>query len=384
MTGQKLKVVQVIPCLKMGGAERLVLDITAGLEKLGHEVFIILFKPDNHFPVLSKEKHIEIIPSQVSYSITGKDIIETKEFDRRLREIKPDIIHSHLIESEFVSRYNTVADTAYVTHWHGCHPPTNSHSFQDYLRKDAWWHLYSVHQLKRQYKICNNRFLCISDFIGKYVHRAFNPESKNLRVILNGSDLFQFSPSHSAKKNERFTLISVGSFHPYKNQLFLLKMLQQIIENRVKDIRILFLGDGVERENLEGYVRKNNLSNYVEFLGYVDEPSSYMNEADVLVHSAIDEPFGLILLEAMSCGLPVVAFNSGGIPEIVKHESTGFLTQINHIEDFAKSVVKIKDTPKLAEQFSQQAQLEVQRFGIEEYVKKIEAFYMETIQKEST
>ena len=109
-----------------------------------------------------------------------------------------------------------------------------------------------------------------------------------------------------------------------------------------------------------------------------------MNEADVLVHSAIDEPFGLILLEAMSCGLPVVAFNSGGIPEIVKHESTGFLTQINHIEDFAKSVVKIKDTPKLAEQFSQQAQLEVQRFGIEEYVKKIEAFYMETIQKEST
>ncbi|MCF8275962.1 MAG: glycosyltransferase [Flavobacteriales bacterium] len=374
-----MRILQVIPTLGRGGAERLVLNISEALEKLGHEVLIVIFRPEIGYPELVGNLNVQVVPSRVSYSVLGKDILETDEFDKLVAKYKPDVIHSHLLESEFVSRRNPAKGVTYVTHWHGCHPPTNPRSFSDYFKKDTWWNINAIRLLQRGYAKCDNQFICISEFIGNYVMRALHPKKDHLKVILNGCDINEFIYEGLEKDNNTFTLLSVGSFHAYKNHIFLLKVMKHLSDNGVNDLRLQFLGDGAERQQLENFVKSNDLNNQVEFLGYVKNPNSYMNQAHALVHSAIDEPFGLILLEAMSVGLPIVAFNSGGVPEIVENGKTGFLTDVNDIDGFANSILKLKSDPSLVAQFSKAGRASVQKFNMIDYVKKIEALYFELV-----
>ncbi|MFT4524221.1 MAG: glycosyltransferase involved in cell wall biosynthesis [Bacteroidia bacterium] len=379
MSSNSLKIVHVIPSLQKGGAERLVLNISEQLVLLGHTVHIIVFREGNEYLDLSSGINIEVIPSQVLYSLTGKDITETEAFDARIREIQPDIIHSHLLESEFVSRFNPLEGTTYVTHWHGCHPPTNSKKFKDYFSKDSWWSINSINQLKRQYKHCNNHFLCISNFIELYVKRAFNPNDENVTVILNGTDLSKFKFESVERDKEVFTMVTVGSFNTYKNQIFLLKVIKALKELGLVNFKLQLLGDGIERKNLESYSKNNSLGNMVEFFGYVDNPGHYMNRAHALVHSAIDEPFGLILLEAMSCKTPVVAFQSGGIPEIVLNGKTGLLTGVNDVSAFVQALTQLNSNSSLIKELGEAGQKAVQEFAIDKYVKRIENLYFDLL-----
>ena len=379
---KSMKIVQVIPSLRTGGAERLVLDITSELQRLGHEVFIITFRQGNHFPQLSEGKHIETIPSTVSYSITGKDCTDTNEFDRRIREIRPDIVHSHLFESELISRHQPMPGVHYITHCHGMYFPTAPRHFADYLTKDGWWNWNALSHLKHNYKKCNNQFLCISNYITDYAKEVFAPNPTSIHTILNGCDILRFGNYARENDSETFDLVAVGSFHTYKNQIFLLKVILQLVEYGVSDVRLKLLGDGAERNNLESFSVDNGLTNYVDFLGYVNNPGDFMSRGDALVHGAPNEPFGLIFLEAMSMGLPIVAFNSGGIPEIVENEKTGLLTNANDVEEFASAILKLKDDPQLATQYGEEGKHAVQKFGMDIYVKKIEDLYYRLLKQD--
>ncbi|MCF8461084.1 MAG: glycosyltransferase family 4 protein [Flavobacteriales bacterium] len=378
---RSLRVLQVIPSLGRGGAERLCLNISSELIKLGHQVEIVVFRDQNDYPELDTNLKVHVIPSQVSYSLLRKDIINTEAFDSFVAKFNPDIVHTHLLETEFVTRHNHLKTAVYLTHWHGCHPPTNPRSFKDYFKKDTWWNINSIRKLKRQYAKGDNQFLCISEFIKGYVERALGPKTENTYVILNGCDINSFHARAPQRSKDSFTLVSVGSFHAYKNQKFLLKVLQHLVVKGITDIQLQLLGDGSERKNLEKFVQENNLSNHVQFLGYVDNPELYMNKADVLVHSAIDEPFGLILLEAMSSQLPIIAFRSGGIPEIVEHGKTGYLTDVNNVEDFAQRILELKNNPELTTQLGKAGQNAVSKFSIDKYVGQIETLYFKLLQK---
>jgi len=380
--GKKLRIVQVIPNLRKGGAERLVLDISLQLIKLGHEVFIITFEPGNEYSEITEGLNIEVIPSEVSYSITGKGNFNTQEFDNRVRYLKPDIIHSHLLEAEFASRHNTLEGVIYITHWHGCHPATDPRPIYDYLKKDTWWNKNSIKQLSKRYVQCNNQFLCISDFIRNYVSRAFKSDDQHLHVILNGIDLSNFKYEKAQKHPSKFVLLSVGSLRPFKNQIFLLHVMKKLKEDGHEDIVLRLLGGGSSQDNLETFTRQNALQDMVEFLGYDSSPGHHLNRADVMVHATVNEGFGLVFLEAMSCRIPVVAFRSGGIPEIVQHEKTGLLSNVNDVNSFVQSILRLKKEQDLCKQYGIEGQKAVQQFEIGKYTKRIEGLYLHLLKKQ--
>lgn len=371
----------MIPDLRKGGAERLVLDMAHQHMANGHKVNIITFRDRDEYPDLSADVNTETIPSEVVYRLGGKDVINTAEFDARIRELNPDIIQSHLTEAEFISRHDPLKSAEYVSHWHGCYTLTNPRPFSEYLTKDAYWKINAISQLKRRYKESNNQYLCISEFIKGYVNRALSPPKQNLHVIPNGCDLTNFKYEQVDKPANEFNLVSVGSFHWYKNHLFLLKVMKRLHEKGFKDIKLTFLGDGAMREKLEAYTSENDLRNCVSFKGYVDNTTDHLNKANVLVHSAIDEPFGLVLLEAMSCKLPIVAFRSGGIPEIVQHERTGFLTEVNDVEAFVSYILELKGSKQLEDHMGSRGGEVVQQFSIENYVEQVEDLYHRLLER---
>lgn len=105
--------------------------------------------------------------------------------------------------------------------------------------------------------------------------------------------------------------------------------------------RLVFAGDGPERSMAEKYCRENGLMDKVMFLGKLDNVPDLMGCTDVLLLPSEFESFGLVALEAMSCEVPVVATNVGGIPEVVIHGETGFLGNLGDVQTMAKYVLRI-------------------------------------------
>ena len=128
-------------------------------------------------------------------------------------------------------------------------------------------------------------------------------------------------------KDEKI-IIFVGALRPVKGVRYLIEAMKVIIdENRTT--KLFIIGDGVERESLERLVEKLGLGDHVNFIGKVpnERVPEYMIASDVFVLPSLSEGFPVTILEAMASGLPIVATNVGGLPEIIKENENGFLVK---------------------------------------------------------
>jgi glycosyltransferase involved in cell wall biosynthesis len=109
--------------------------------------------------------------------------------------------------------------------------------------------------------------------------------------------------------------------------------------------------------------------------GTVDNPEEYLNKADVLVHASHYEAFGLVLLEAMACGKPVVCFNDGGPAEVAVDGVNGFVVERDDLPSFANAVKKLAENENLYSELSKNALEFSQKYGLLQYAEKVVALY---------
>jgi glycosyltransferase involved in cell wall biosynthesis len=372
---QKLKILHVIPTLGQGGAERLVVELSRHLQNQGHEVKIIIFRNENQYADLCSDLDIHVIPSSVAYSLTGRHVIKTNEFDRFVSEFKPDIIHSHLVEAELVSRHTIRPHATYYTHWHGCHPVADPFKLSDLFSKTAWWNLLQRKRLMHQYEVSKTQFICISNFISSYLQAAFPFPKNRFHTVYNGGNPNTFDVQEG-RTEDTVQLISLGRLAPFKNQLWLLKVAKALIDQNITGFHLSFVGDGPSAIELKAFTKKEGLAKWITFLGHVKQPEKVLAKSDILIHSTINEAFGMAIVEAMSCGLPVVAFRSGGIPEIVESGKHGFLIEPNDLDSFTAKVKELIQNPEKRSQFSTNAVERSEAFSMHSFVKNIEALYL--------
>jgi len=115
------------------------------------------------------------------------------------------------------------------------------------------------------------------------------------------------------------------------------------------------VGDGPDRSECERLTRELNLTDSVKFLGKQDGLVEILSSSDVFLIPSQSESFGLAALEAMSCGVPVVSSSVGGLPELVKHNESGFIAEIGDVERMAKYTLDLLANDKKYEMFSQNA-----------------------------
>ena len=121
-----------------------------------------------------------------------------------------------------------------------------------------------------------------------------------------------------------FRIGFVGRLEAVKNVLSLFTAFENILSDSVT-CELWVIGDGSERAELERRVAKAKLKNVVRIFGYQADPASLLRQCHVYVQPSLSEGFGLAIVEAMGCGLPVIATAVGGAPEILKHGHTGWL-----------------------------------------------------------
>lgn len=158
----------------------------------------------------------------------------------------------------------------------------------------------------------------------------------------------------------------------------------QII-NRLKDqipVQLLIMGEGPEEENIRAKINELNLQDSVTLLGRVndEEKFQYLSVSDIYVSTAIHEGFGIVFLEAMECGLPVVCYNRGGQADFLQDGKTGFLIELGDVESFSLKLGELLKHRDLREKISEFNKDYVKKFYIANITREYEELFRRTAQ----
>lgn len=207
---------------------------------------------------------------------------------------------------------------------------------------------------------------------------------KPIFVLSTGIDLNRFKKSKKPKelrKNLNINpgakiLLFVGRIGKEKNIDFLLDVLKEILKQR-KDVILLMVGDGSYLNKFKKLVERFKIEKFIKFTGRIpcQEIPIFYQASDIFVFSSLTETQGLVILEAMACGLPVVALKDDAFKGIVINNQNGFLVEDSSPTSFAQEVTKILDNPLIYKRFSANSQKFAKEFSEEKQAKKLLKIY---------
>ncbi|WP_085508675.1 N-acetyl-alpha-D-glucosaminyl L-malate synthase BshA [Thalassobacillus devorans] len=180
---------------------------------------------------------------------------------------------------------------------------------------------------------------------------------------------------------EEKVIIHISNFRKVKRVADVVHAFHQIAAEIPS--KLLLVGDGPEFSNTYQLVQDLGLQDHVLFLGKQENVSELLSISDLKLLLSEKESFGLVLLEAMACGVPCIGTNTGGIPEVILHGETGYITDIGDIEDISKKSIEILANKDIWEKFSKQSEQRVkEEFHSQEILKQYEALYDKVLNNE--
>jgi L-malate glycosyltransferase len=322
---------------KVSGAEKVLFAILSGLDRQGHKATVFAprseafesFCSANHVayrPISALEARYTWDPRQL-YRYCRSFVHLIRELRRGLAYERPDLIHANTARSGIVASLATIGMNVRVL-WH-VHDIMPRHPLSTIIRGLV---------------VCSgrNRMIAVSQatadcFVGRTP--KWLQSRAPMVVVHNGIDTQRFAYTREGASSflkdiglteEHFRIGIVGQITPRKGHLELIRNLVPLFLSRMPHARLLVVGsalfnnDALYLEKLKAEVACLGLERHVLFLGPRDVPT-VMRALNVLVLNSSNEPFGLVLAEAMATGTPVVAAAVDGVPEIVEHGVSGFL-----------------------------------------------------------
>lgn len=193
------------------------------------------------------------------------------------------------------------------------------------------------------------------DALARY---EFMPKWK-IRVIYNGIQGLVRDPEKVAHLRQSlgipadgFVVGTVSRLDPVKNQPMMLRAFKRFLD-QCPQAWLVMVGDGPDRNKLEALARDLQIEQRVIFTGFKTQPVDYLALLDIFLLSSFTEGTSMTLLEAMSLGIPAVATNVGGNPEIVQHGQTGLLTPSDDEKAFAGALLQLWRNPEQAKAMAQ-------------------------------
>lgn len=221
----------------------------------------------------------------------------------------------------------------------------------------------------------------VSEYLKKETYRLFDI-TKEIKVIPNFIDLDRFKKS----KKEHFKkaicpedekiVTHVSNFREVKRVTDVVAAFGKVLENGVK-AKLLMVGDGPERPKAENKCRELGICEHVRFLGKQDQVEEVLSISDLFMIPSGSETFGLAALEAMSCSVPIISSNIGGLPEVNIHGETGYLCELGDIECMASHATEILTDEKLQGKMAKAARKRAELFEMDKIVTVYEGYYDE-------
>jgi glycosyltransferase involved in cell wall biosynthesis len=355
-----MRIIHIIPSLKTGGAERLVLDICSQLKKnKSIEIILVSLSEVNDFEDENYDIEIKYIPSKVTLSITGKTHVEITELTTFINDFKPDIIHSHLFEAELISRWNINKKVNYFSHCHDNMSQLSGLTTRKSIKKNIT-DFYEKKIIVKRYLTCKNQFIVISkDTKAYFINILPKKLIENIHLLPNAINYKKFQ-NNNVKKSIKLRLINVGSFAPKKNQTFLVDILLEL-KNRGIQCELFLLGEGEELQKVKEKAFINGLNNEIHFLGNVNDVEEQLWKSHLYIHSAYYEPFGLVLLEAMAAGLPIVSLDGKGNRDFIENGMNGYILENEDPKLFSDIIINLIQNKELYGKIAEKGKVTAQK-----------------------
>lgn len=273
------------------------------------------------------------------------DFIQTEKFD---------IVHTNLIRTDIIGRFAAKKANVpvIVTTEHGIH----TWGVRGKLVAAIVKRLY-LHTVK--FTDC---IIAVSDYVRESLLKEGVPPEKVIRIY-NGVDLERFVPVSLEEKKEFFKYLSereinhliggVGHLITLKGHSYFIQAIPKILQKHPNSL-FVFVGEGPLQQQLIAEVSQLGLTEHVRFLGRLSAITPRVIAAlDVLVQPSLTESFGLVVAEALACGVPVVATDVGGLPEIVQEGVNGFMVEPRNPEAIAEKVIWLLDHKEEARQMGE-------------------------------
>lgn len=207
---------------------------------------------------------------------------------------------------------------------------------------------------------------------------------RDIKVIYNFIDFERFRKTNKehfkkiiAPDGERI-LAHTSNFRKVKRVEDVMLIFKQVHEKVPS--KLLMIGDGPERQNVERLCRDLGLTQEVRFLGKQDAIEELLAICDLFIIPSESESFGLAALEAMACEVPVISSNSGGLPEVNIHGVTGFMSNPGNVDEMAHYAIQLLGDEDMLQKFRANALAQAKRFDIHNILPHYEAYYEEVLE----
>ena len=322
-----MKIAHIILTSQNGGAEQVFIDYIGILKNIGHENFAII---KNDAPYFSKLENLKIKTQKIVNKFGYYDFLASKKIKDFIEENKIDIVIAHAGKSMVLARKalkkitNKKVILVAVNH---------SYNIKRSLCADI---IFSVNK----------------EIFFKTIDKKRTPG--NSFIINNAIDLEGFEPNfpeNNFVEKSPIILGVIGRLHKAKGFDSAIEALKILQKNSSQKIILKIAGTGEELANLQKKVKDLNLENNVEFLGWIADSKDFFSQIDIFILPSKIETFGLVILEAMKYGKPIIATNCDGPKEILRHEIDGLLIDLKSSEtvpsQIAKAVEKLISDEKL-------------------------------------
>lgn len=369
---KKLKILQVSDAYYPfpGGVSEHMHHLSKALRKRGHEVHILTAKyadekDEEYVKRVGKIHTFLANKTQITWTFSWNLPFEVKKFIRKNRF---DVIHTHgplAPNLPFLALH--FSNSINVATFHTAFVGFNFYKIAKYFFKNAFKKIDCA--------------ICVSKKALSEIYPHF-PDRKKYRIIPNGIDTERFRPE--GEKIDKFLkypfkILYVGRLEPRKGFPILLKAFE-LIADKIDGILIV-AGKGVEEENYKNMVPET-LRERVFFEGFVpfEKLPAYYRTCDLYVSPAIGgETFGIVLLEAMASGAPVIASDIDGYNEVVKDGENGILFEKGNYKELSEKILMLYKNKNLRKKIAERGLKFAKNFDWEKIAERVEEIYLKMV-----
>jgi glycosyltransferase involved in cell wall biosynthesis len=325
-----LKILHLIQKPQLRGAEIFTSQLSTHLQNQGHEVILVsIFSGQAKLPFNGK-----IIALNGSQNKKYWDLKAWKDLASLIKNEKPDIVQANAGDTLKYAVFSKL-----LFSWKQPIVFRNASTISLYIKSAIVKRLYNF-LFSHTSKIISVSNASATDFGNLFP--ACKTKIVTIPIGIEKDEriekrMFQNPYNHIA--SNLYKLIHVGGFTFEKNHIGLLSIFE-IITKQIPNATLHLIGDGPLREEIENTVQEKQLSHKVFFHGYQQDPLQWIQYADTLLLPSHIEGLPGVILEAFYCKTPVVAYDTGGIHEIVKQGETGYIIQKENENAFANMVIQ--------------------------------------------
>ncbi len=359
-----MRILQIIQKPQLRGAEIFACQLSEELKSLGHTIdFLYLFGNEN--------KKLEFdLNFQALLANQSKRFWDFKAYKKLAELVQKE--HYDIVQANAGDTLKYAAISKRLYNWKAKLVFRNANKMSAFIQSKPhlWLNQFFLSQMDYSISVSEN---CRQDLIQLF------PKAKDISAT-GTIGTFDFSDLKAIEKSTNNKIwINVGSFVKEKNHSFLFKIFAEYLKDDQEN-ELWLIGDGPLRKPLEEQVKISGIGENVKFWGYQNNAVAYIKAADIMVMPSKIEGLPGVILEALSCGKPVIAAAVGGIPEVVHNDVNGYVVQGFDKEAYISKIKKVLNDHDLREKMSQNAQKLVQKeFLMPKIAKRFESIYKEII-----